>query len=468
MADGEVKISVGFDTDPKGADEAQRKLDDLNRKAEIPEQKSAPAPQPAARPQQGRSQTATEANAKNGAPDESERTAAKSARERAGEARKVSTESREQLTLEEKKQKIASLHKAADAYDARGDMDVAARSARADARVLERDVARDTKARAADEQRITREAKEQEAMRRAGIGVAGRRMASAAAFGQDILAGGATPGSASSAMLGAGMRTGNPLVMVTAVAAALATGLAGLLAKEQDKDTSQRLKFDENRANERFRSQRGWGVFGGSAALMSNSLAAEEDAAKRKAAEPGLKEKARFKWHDPSTWEWGGLRKNAGHREEEENENERIAAGIRAASEKKRAAARYQQTEGGLELETLRGRSKRSLSGQREAFVADEAGKAFAKYEEAKRQGASEDMAKEMATLTYQNDLRERQAQAGARLVSAKSGGAEISAAARWSMAGTPQSGDIGSKLDSLIGVVNRGNQEAGMEKLHK
>jgi hypothetical protein len=77
-------------------------------------------------------------------------------------------------------------------------------------------------------------------------------------------------------------------------------------------------------------------------------------------------------------------------------------------------------------------------------------------------------MAKEMATLTYQNDLRERQAQAGAGMVSAKSGGAEIAAAARWSMAGTPQGGDIGSKLDSLIGVVNRGNQEAGMEKLHK
>ena len=372
--------------------------------------------------------------------------------------------------IEEMQKKIADLRRAADAYDknTKVDMGGAAQSARSEAAGLEREVARLTKARASEEKAVTREMKEQTAERKAGIRLSPRRMAQAVGAGEQMMSGGDPARSASSLLVNAGMSSGNPIIMVTAVAAALATTLAGVMAKERDKDTEQRLKFDENRANERFDAKRAWGVFGGSGQLMGSALSSEKEAAQREAAGAGLKEKARQKWYDPSTWEFGGLRKNAGHREDEQNENERIAAEIRAGSQRKQAAARYQQTEGGLELDTLRDRSKRSLEGQRGAFVAEEAGKAFAKYTDAKKNGASEDMAKEMATLTYQNDLRDRQASAGAGLVDARSGGAEMAAAARWATQQMPQGSDIAGKLETLIGVVNRGHQDQQRDKHEK
>ena len=53
-------------------------------------------------------------------------------------------------------------------------------------------------------------------------------------------------------------------------------------------------------------------------------------------------------------------------------------------------------------------------------------------------------------------------------LVDVRVGGAGIAAAARWAMQGTPQGSEIGSKLETLIGVVNRGNQDAQTVKHSK
>jgi hypothetical protein len=372
--------------------------------------------------------------------------------------------------IEEAQKRIKDLHRAADAYESNNkvDMSSAAKSARSEARGLERDVARWTKERAAGEKAVTREMAEQTAQRKAGIGLTPTRVSQAVGIGQQLMAGGDPASSASSMLVSTAARSGNPAVIALAVAGAIATSLASVFAKQRDEDTMRGLQQDTRIAKQNRRLNRESGVFGSSGTLVSTAREAQEEVASRRDARPELEEKARVKWNAPSTWSSLIGIKNEGEKELEVNDQQAIEAQVRAASAKKRAEARYRQTEGGLELDILRGRSKRSLSGQREAFVAEESGKAFAKYTEAKRQGADEDMAKEMATLTYQNDLRERQAQAGAGMVSAKSGGAEIAAAARWSMAGTPQGGDIGSKLDSLIGVVNRGNQEAGMEKLHK
>ena len=371
--------------------------------------------------------------------------------------------------IEDAQKRIAELHRAANAYESKG-MDTAARSARAEARPLEREVARFTKERASDAKRITQEMREQDALQKAGVGrrISPSRMAQAVGAGEQLLSGGDPSRTASSMLVNAGMSSGNPAIIVGAIAAALATTLAGVMAKEQDKDTSERLRFDESRANESFASRRQWGVFGGSSALKGDALSAEEEVAKRTAAAPGLQEKARQKWYDPSTWEWGGLRKNEGHREAEVNEQERMAAQTRAASKEKLAAARYEQTDGGLELDALRGRAKRSLSGQRQVAVDEMAKKAFAKYEEAKRQGATDDMAGEMSNLTYKNELRDRQASAGSGLVDARSGGAGIAAAARWAVQSNPMGSEVGGKLETLIGVVTRGNHDASMEKLHK
>lgn len=372
--------------------------------------------------------------------------------------------------IEDAQKRIAELHKAANAYEANSKVDMggAAQSARSEARGLERDVARWTKERAAAEKAVTREMAEQTAQRKAGINISPTRVSQAVGIGQQLMAGGDPASSASSLLVGTAARSGNPLVIALAVAGAITTGLVSAFARQADEDKMRGLQQDTRISKQGYRLNRESGVFGSSSALVSTALEAEENANSLKSQRKELEEKARVKWNAPSTWSSLIGIKNAGEKELEVNDQQSIEAGILAASAKKRAAARYEQTYGGLELDTLRNRSKRSLSGQRGAFVDEEAGKAFSKYEEAKRQGAGEDMAKEMATLTYQNDLRDRQANAGAGLVDAKSGGAGIAAAARWSARQMPQGEEIGAKLETLIGVVNRGNQDAGMEKLHK
>ncbi len=357
--------------------------------------------------------------------------------------------------IEEAQKKIQELYKAAAAYEAKG-MDSAAKSARGDAHSMERDVARFTKERAAAERAVTKEMKEQGALRKAGIGSRGAgRLAQAAEAGREVLSGGNPVGS----LMGLGMRSANPAVMIASAVAAVAVGIKGMLDQQADEATMRGMKFDERRGADAYRQRRSAGIFGSSSALISGALDAGEEIDRREKAVPALKEKAREKWYAPSTWTWGGMRKNEGQVELEENDNERIAAGIRRASDLKQAKSKYIKEEGGLELEALRGRSKRSLAGSREAFVAEEAGKAFAKYKEVLKASGDEDMAKEMADLTYKNDLRDRQAQAGAGLVDAKSGGAGIAAAARWAIRATPREEEIGGRLDTLIGVVHSGNQ---------
>lgn len=506
MSDSDVKIQIGIEADTKGADEAKWKLDDLNRKAESTDRKAAPSPQPTARPQQGRSQTASEANAKNGAPDEAERTAAKSARERASEARKVSTESREQLSLEEKKQKIAALHKAADAYDARGDMDVAARSARADAHVLEREVTRETKARSAEEQRITREAKEQEALRRVGIGSSQRRMTHAFSVGRDILTGGNPADTASSALLGAGMRTGNPAIIGTAIVAAIATGVVNTYFSQKEKGLSHENALNESRARGEFQINRQRGVFGSSSGLVGNALAAEQERAEREAHRPELQRQTKFGWYNPLRWsdkflgtkfqtegisrgdalmavspniglltktlfpKWSekNFWKSDQARNADTNDKEIERLKEEEGANRKAAREKFLKEEGGKELKALRGRSKRTMGGQREAFVAEMAEKWSQKYKAAMHQSGDAGLATEMADLTVQNELRDRQAQAGAHLVSAKSGGSEIAAVAGWALRSTAGWQEVVTEIGNLRSDMNRGNQDAGLDKLHK
>jgi len=425
MSDGEVKIHVSADTDLKAIDEAERKLDDLGkRKSPPPEIHSAqpsprpPSAQPSPRPpsgvapagRAGISQTATEANP----PDP-----------------KVPREFRK-FTDEE----------------------LAAR--RAAVPQTEREVLRDVREREKAEKAVTREIREQTAEQKAGVRASGRRAAQAVGMGEQMLSG----GNPAADLLQTAASSGNPVVMVAAAVAAVGATIATVIAKEHDKDTAQRLELAERRSGEAYDLKHISGVYGSAGALMGTKHEAAKDEAQRTAAQPGLAEKAREKWHDPSTWEFFGLRKNAGSREQEMNEENRIAAGARETSAQKRAAARYSQVEGGLELDTLRHRSNRTLEGQRGAFTNELAGKGLSKYLEAKKQGAPEEMAKEMATLTYENKLRDMQAQAGAGLVSARSGGADIAAAARWAAQSTPQAADIGGKMDTLIGVVNRGNND--------
>ena len=310
-----------------------------------------------------------------------------------------------------------------------------------------------------EEGKVTQEIKEQTAMRKAGIGTRG--FSRAVGVGEQMLSGGNPASSASSLLMQTAAKSGNPAVMAGAIAAAIATAALGVSAQEADREKMQLLQKNTRVANTKFDMGRQMGVYGSSAGLVNTALDAEREISERRNARPELVEKAREKWHDSSTWQWFGMRKNQGTRDLEENDAKSAEAQARMVEAQNKAKERYIQTEGGLELDTLRQRSKRTLAGSRKAFVDEEAGKAFAKYQEVMKQSGNKKMAEEMATLTYQNDLRDRQANAGAGLVDARSGGAEMSAAARWAMQGTPAESEVKAEVGRLIGVVQQGNQAA-------
>jgi hypothetical protein len=356
--------------------------------------------------------------------------------------------------IEKTQQEIAKLHNAAKAYESKG-MTTAASSARADARVLERDVARFTKERAAAEKAVTKEVQTQHALKKAHIPISQRQASQSFALGREIISGGNPATSAGSLLASVGVRSGNPLVMAATFVVAAAAGIASVLAQETDKDKEQSLRLGGERANEKFQQQRNWGIAGSSAAFRSDALEAEQDAAKRRNDEPRLAEKARQKWYAPSTWEWGGLRKNEGRREQEMNQAEIAADLARQAADRKLAPERFLKSEGGLELDALRQHSKRSLAGSQAEFADKEIGKAFAEYKAKIAEGADAGTAKEMATMTYQNDLRDRQAQAGAGLVDARTGAGGAAAAAQWALQVNPNESTIKEGLDRVVAAID-------------
>ena len=370
--------------------------------------------------------------------------------------------------IEDAQKKIADLNRAAAAYESNPniDMSTAAASARSEAKALERDVARWTKERASAEKAVTQEVKEQGALRKAGI--SSRGIARAVGVGEQVLAGGDPAGTASSLLVGAAARSGNPVAIVGAIAAAIATSIIGVNAQQRDKDTAQGLAIREKSFNRAYDRDRASSAFGSSGSLVSSALDSEAEIAQRKAARAGLDEKAREKWYDPSSWTFGGLRKNEGQRDIEKNEAE--IADLEKQKEKDLTAARkkYMAEEGGLELDALRQRSKRTLAGNRAAFVDEEGAKWISKYKSALKESGDDKTAKEMADLTVQNDLRVKQAQAGAGLVDARSGAAESAAAAKWATGSFPGMEEVGKKIEALHSTVMADSQFNKVAKLHK
>ncbi len=445
MADNEVKIHVNTEADTKGIEDAESRLRKL--KEEEAKTTTRPPGQPAATPQpapraeprpaperqgpRGKSELATEANPRT--PEEKPQRRWETLRPLTEEERAQNRLKNEQAE-QERAQTIAAKERAAE----------------------EKKI---NKEKADAERLATREVREQEAMRKAGVG----RIGGAISAGQGILSGGDSAQSASSTMLSAGMQSGSPHVMIAAAIGAALVGVAGLVAREMDKDTSQGLGIGERAANRGYQQGRQAGIFGSSGGLVSDALSADEDIEQRKNARSSIAEKARQKWYAPSTWEWFGMRKNEGTREQEVNEAEIENREKEKAEATKKAQAKYMSEEGGLRMESLRGRSQRSLAGSRSAFVADMGQEWLAKYKEELAASGSEDIAKEMADLTVSNKVRDRQASAGAGLVDAKSGGAEMAAAARWGMQSFP---DMRPQIDALHATVK--SQANPLEKQSK
>ncbi|MEO8204874.1 MAG: hypothetical protein ABI615_01745 [Chthoniobacterales bacterium] len=364
----------------------------------------------------------------------------------------------ETAKVEDLKKRIQDLHRAADAYDKKGGMQNAAGSARSEATGLERELTRLTRDRAAvgkaAAKEETKELREHIALRKVGAS----RVHSVAQTGMNIAQGENPATAAMSGLMNFGSKFG-VVGTITAAVAAATVGAFAMVSQQADDVKRRRLDIAAEDGDARYRMNRNRGVYGSSGALGQQALQDEEEMARRTAAKPGLEEKARVKWYAPSTWTWGGLRQNEGQKELEDNQEKNSAQNLRRAEERKAQQEKFRNEEGGLELQGLRGRAKRSQAGQQEAFAAEMGAKWLGKYKEAIAASGDDRMSKEIADLTVQNEVRDRQAQAGAGLVDARSGGGEIAAAARWGMQ-TFNMDKLAGEMSGLHQTVINSNQQ--------
>ena len=366
--------------------------------------------------------------------------------------------------IEDMQKRIESLRKAAAAYDSNNKVDMggAAKSARGEAAGLEREIARMTKARATEERAVTQQLKEQDALQKAGVG--GRKligMRSLTSSGLGALAGevfstvvdqfamGETLGNRRTATAQATERQ----MAVTRFRGTSAQAVAESYGAE---DQAAQLRRDrpQLQTDAKFNTikQSGEGAAWGAgigAAVGTIALAGPWGtvigAAIGSAIGGGVK-------GIPAHLEGKNKLKQSKQDEEQNQEKARLNAEL--------APKQFMEEEGGLQRDALQQRAKRTLAGNRAAFADDMAQEWLKTYHDIKDKTKDSGIAKEMADTTVQNQLRDKQAQAGAGLVDARSGGAEIAAAAQWATGAFPGMKEVGAKIDILNGTVERNQQE--------
>jgi len=136
---------------------------------------------------------------------------------------------------------------------------------------------------------------------------------------------------------------------------------------------------------------------------------------------------------------------------------------------KKLAHEKFSTEEGGLELDAVRQRSKRTMAGIRAAQVDDMARSGLAEFRRLHGMGASDKEAKEGAMLKTENDLRDKQIASASGLVDARAGAGDIAAAARWSQMAMPgrdeTMGTLDSKIDTLIAIARSATEKLDRER---
>jgi hypothetical protein len=364
--------------------------------------------------------------------------------------------------------RVQELYTAAAAYEAKG-MDTAAKSARADARELERDLARNARERAAAEKDITREKQSQQK--------AGDRAASAAQA-----AAAREERSASRFMTRA-----------AGVAGSAAFAAAGLVAENYfGRQTNSANAQAQQAINSRqIANMSGWR--GDAGTLQAQGFGAQDQAFALQEERKGIEARK-----TGSMWQhglagaaggaaigtmmggpWGALagaivggiggayRAKVGSDVElDKNAKDQQTAKKQAEEAFKASQERFQKGEGAIEIEMLRNRSKRSVEGQRGAMIDQKLLEWAETYKQMRAKGGSDEMAKEAADLTTGNSIRDQQAQAGMSLVGARSGAAESAAAARWGMQSFPGMDQLAGRIDALHDTVKVGSQTGPMPNL--
>ena len=363
--------------------------------------------------------------------------------------------------IEEMQKKIADLRRVADAYDksTKADMGGAAQSARSEAAGLEREVARMTKARAAEEKRVTQELKEQNALQKSGVGR-------------------------------------NLITMRSLTSAGLGAIAGEIFSSVVDQFAASEMRGNRRAATES-KNQRQFGIFnsirGTSAEMVSDSYAAEDRIAERKRDRPQIESENKFNTiksaGEGAAWGAGigaavgsivpglgtaigagvgavigGAVKGVpaylqGNNRLKQNDQDQAQDEEKLKKENEEAPKKFMREEGGFQLDALRQRSKRSMDGSREAFADDMAQEWLKTYRDIYSKSKDKGFSTEAADLTVQNQLRDRQATAGAGLVDARSGGAEIAASARWATGSVAGWQEVGARIELLRHDMNQANQ---------
>ena len=306
--------------------------------------------------------------------------------------------------------------------------------------------------RAAGEKDATRELREQESLRQ-------KMSRGTVTLGRGMLNGGSLTGGVASLAGAAAM--GGP--------ATLAVLAAGMAAEEATKDFMERQGIANRDRASRASDQRNLNISAGwrgtSSQVQSQQFGTEQEIFDREhQREEILRRNKRAPWNPlrvfgATTWE--------GERERDDNEKNIERLKKRHDAEEKLGHKKFTEEEGGLELDAVRQRSKRTMSGIRAAQVDDLARSGMGEYRRFKAMGATDDQAKEGAMLKTENDLRDRQIASASGLVDARSGAGDIAAAARWAQESMPGLNDLknvlSQKLDQLHNTTKQGVDESAL-----
>lgn len=239
---------------------------------------------------------------------------------------------------------------------------------------------------------------------------------------------------------------------------------AGMLVHEVTKDYMERQgianRDQASRASDQRNLQISAGWRGTSGQVQSQQFSTEQELFDRGNQRDEIRRRNQRAWYNPLRW-LNGETSWEGRREEDENEKNITRLFKLQAAEKKLGHKKFEEEEGGLELDAVRQRSKRTMGGIRAAQVDDMARNGLAEFRRLRAMGASYSEAKEEATLKTENELRDKQIRSASGLVDARAGAGDIAAAARWSMEALPGNREVHAKLETLITTVQKSGHQS-------
>lgn len=320
--------------------------------------------------------------------------------------------------LSETEARIKSLYQAAAAYENKGMFD-AAKSARADARSLEKDLTRESKERLLAERAVTTQKAEQAAIERAQLAMANQRRTRIlnAAAGAIESTAGASPLRGVTGALG----VGNPIASIgMAIAAAVTGAMASFSRQAHDVDVMN-LEAATGRAVSARRLQRLASFEGTSGAAREAEMSSGDELVRLQAERDELEKKAEVKWFDPSSW-WGAITgRNRNALLKNSADQQTASDNMRTESEIK--SKKFSQ-DGAKEIEIAEKKAKGEMASAKAVEMALQYHREIIRVQQ---EGGTKEDAIRGADAKFAADIRQRE-QSLAGLISARTG---ASAAAR-------------------------------------